>query len=165
MGIVPIPLPIIFVSQDLRGKFLLTPRDPVEAPLALELEKQLAEAAKTRRAATLKQNQVTDRIIVSEREKGRARDLAAEMVGANPHYITDAETIKRDAPEILNRHWAAMHRHLRAIAALVGPTSGSNLTSRKPASSAQPSKSACVKLKPPSDSISILTDIKRPIVL
>ena len=51
--------------------------------LALEIEKQLAAEAKKRRAATLKQNQATDRIILSEREKGRARDKAAEMVGAN----------------------------------------------------------------------------------
>jgi hypothetical protein len=31
-----------------------------------------------------------------------ARDKAAELVGANPHYVTDAKKIEQDAPELLD---------------------------------------------------------------
>ena len=29
---------------------------------------------------------------------GEAREKAAEMVGANPHYVTEAKKIEQDAP-------------------------------------------------------------------
>jgi len=32
---------------------------------------------------------------------GEARDKAAEKFEANPHYVTDAKQIAKDAPEIL----------------------------------------------------------------
>jgi hypothetical protein len=38
-----------------------------------------------------------------QREQGRARDKTAEMVGANPHYVTDAKKIERDALVILDQ--------------------------------------------------------------
>lgn len=61
-----------------------------------------AEGAEIRRAATLKQNQATVVEKFPQREQGRARDKAAEMIGANPHYVTDAKKIERDAPEVLD---------------------------------------------------------------
>ena len=36
-------------------------------------------------------------------DKGQARDKAAEMVGDNPHYVSDAKKIEQDAPEILEQ--------------------------------------------------------------
>ena len=33
---------------------------------------------------------------------GKARDLAAKMVGANRQYISDAKQIAKDAPEVLD---------------------------------------------------------------
>jgi hypothetical protein len=68
----------------------------------LEIEKQLAIEAKKCRAATLKQNQATVPQFFAEREKGEAREKAAEMVGANRQYVSDAKKIERDAPEILD---------------------------------------------------------------
>jgi hypothetical protein len=38
-----------------------------------------------------------------EQDKGEARKKAAAMVGANPHYVTDAKKIEQDAPEILEQ--------------------------------------------------------------
>ena len=37
-----------------------------------------------------------------EAEKGQARDKAAAMVSATPHYVIDAKKIEQDAPEILD---------------------------------------------------------------
>ena len=37
-----------------------------------------------------------------QREQGRARDKAAELVGASPRYVQDAKQIAKDAPEILD---------------------------------------------------------------
>jgi len=34
---------------------------------------------------------------------GKASDRAAKMLGINPHYITDAEKIEHDAPELLDQ--------------------------------------------------------------
>ena len=41
------------------------------------------------------------KIKLSESDKEQARDKAAKMLGINPHYITDAKRIDRDAPEVL----------------------------------------------------------------
>jgi hypothetical protein len=57
------------------------------------LEKQLAAEAKKRQRLSN-----ANRAIVPESEKGRARDKAAAMLGANPHYVTDAKKIEQDAP-------------------------------------------------------------------
>jgi len=34
---------------------------------------------------------------------GKSRDKAAELLGINPHYITVAKQIERDAPELLEK--------------------------------------------------------------
>jgi hypothetical protein len=39
---------------------------------------------------------------IPESDKGQARDKAAEMVGANRQYVSDAKKIEHDAPEILD---------------------------------------------------------------
>jgi len=39
---------------------------------------------------------------IPQAEAGKARDKAAEMLGANPHYVSDAKKIEQDAPEILD---------------------------------------------------------------
>jgi hypothetical protein len=59
----------------------------------LEIEKQLAAEAKKRQQATLKQDQSSVVERFPQREQGRARDLAAEMVGASPRYVQDAKQI------------------------------------------------------------------------
>jgi len=69
----------------------------------MELEKQLAEAAKLRRRAT--QNNNAGRAVPErfpEQEKGEAREKAAEMVGVNRQYVSDAKQIEKDAPEVLD---------------------------------------------------------------
>jgi hypothetical protein len=79
------------------GRRNLTPSQ--KAALAVEIEKQLAEAAKLRRRAT--QNNDAGRAVPErfpEQDKGEAREKAAAMVGANPHYVTDSEKIEQDAP-------------------------------------------------------------------
>jgi hypothetical protein len=83
------------------------PNPSQKAALALELEKQLAREAKKRqrehaqtapgRTGTLPE------IFPEVSDKGEAREKAAHMLGANPHYITDAKKIERDAPEILEQ--------------------------------------------------------------
>jgi hypothetical protein len=40
---------------------------------------------------------------LNDKEQGKARDKAAEMLGANPHYVTDAKKIEQDAPESLEQ--------------------------------------------------------------
>jgi hypothetical protein len=65
------------------GRRNLTPSQ--RAALALELEKQLSAEAKKRQQATLKQNQASVVAISPQREQSKARDKAAEMLGANPH--------------------------------------------------------------------------------
>lgn len=93
---------IAWIVANQLGRRNLTPSQ--KAALALELEKQLAEAAKLRRRAT--QNNNAGRAVVEKfppQEQGKARDKAAEMIGANPHYVTDAKKIERDAPEILDQ--------------------------------------------------------------
>jgi hypothetical protein len=69
-----------------------------KAALALELGKQLAVEAKKRQRLSN-----ANRAILPESEKGRARNKAAEIVGASPRYVQDAKQIAQDAPEILNQ--------------------------------------------------------------
>jgi hypothetical protein len=45
---------------------------------------------------------------IAQREQGKARDKAAELMGINRQYVSDAKRIAKEAPEILNRHRAAM---------------------------------------------------------
>jgi hypothetical protein len=72
--------------------------------VSLELEKQLAAEVKKRRLAT--QNNNAGRAVqerIPEQGKGQARDKAAKMLGANPHYVTDAQKIEHNAPELLEQ--------------------------------------------------------------
>jgi hypothetical protein len=88
-----------FLAANQLGRRNLTPSQ--KGVLALEIEKQLAEAAKLRRRAT--QINTAGKAVVAkfpQQEQGKARDKAAEMVGANPHYVSDAKQIEQDAPEI-----------------------------------------------------------------
>jgi hypothetical protein len=39
---------------------------------------------------------------IPPQEQGKARDIAASMVGANPYYVSDAKKIEHDAPELLD---------------------------------------------------------------
>ena len=66
------------------------------AALAIELEKQLAAEAKKRQRLS---NASKQKIAYSD--KGQARDQAAEMLGVNRQYVSDAKQIAKDAPEIL----------------------------------------------------------------
>lgn len=73
-----------------------------KSSLALELEKQLAEAAKFRRRATQKND--AGRAVqqkIAEQEKGQARDQAAKIAGMNRQYVSDAKKLEQDAPEVL----------------------------------------------------------------
>jgi hypothetical protein len=62
----------------------------------VEIEKQLAAEAKKRQRLNN-----ANRTILPESEKGRARETAAEMGGASPRYVEEAQQIAKDAPEIL----------------------------------------------------------------
>jgi hypothetical protein len=77
------------------GRRHLTPSQ--KGPLGEELEKQLAIEAKKRQRLN---NANREKIPYSE--KGKASERAAEMLGINPHYITDTKTIEQHAPEILD---------------------------------------------------------------
>lgn len=81
------------------------------AVIALAVEKALSEEAAQRRAAGLKQNQTDEgegADTVVERfpqrgDEGRAAVQAAQMVGTNAHYVTDAKKIEQNAPDLLEK--------------------------------------------------------------
>lgn len=58
--------------------------------MAKEIKPLLAVEAKNRRLSTLKQN-ATDGEIIPERDKGEARQKAAELVGTNRQYVPGAK--------------------------------------------------------------------------
>jgi hypothetical protein len=68
------------------------------------LEKQLAAEAKKRQAPgrTAPGKTLVERFPEAS-DTGEVREKAAKMVGANPHYVTDAKKIEQDAPEILEQ--------------------------------------------------------------
>ena len=68
-----------------------------KAALAVDLLPILKAEAKKRQV-----RKPTDyvREQIPEQTTGRARDKAAEMVGVNPHYVTDAEKIKTTSPKL-----------------------------------------------------------------
>jgi hypothetical protein len=87
---------LAWIAANQLGRRNLTPSQ--KAALALELEKQLAAEAKKRiRLSNASKEKIADS------DKGQARDKAAAMVGANPHYVSDAKKIEQDAPEILEQ--------------------------------------------------------------
>lgn len=61
--------------------------------VALGIEKAEAERAKQRMSDGGKGVEKIPHL-------GKARDKASEAVGANPHYVTDAKRIEREAPEL-----------------------------------------------------------------
>ena len=61
--------------------------------MALEIEKIEAVEAKKRQGT---RTDVGERFPQSS-EAARSKDIAADRVGANPHYVTDAKRIAREA--------------------------------------------------------------------
>jgi hypothetical protein len=81
---------IAWIVANQIGRRNLTPSQ--RTPVGVELEKQLAVEAKKRRGMR------TDLVEqVPPSDFGKARDKAAKMLGINPHYITDAKKIEREA--------------------------------------------------------------------
>jgi N6-adenosine-specific RNA methylase IME4 len=70
-----------------------------KAMIATEVKPALEKEARKRQLSTLKQN--TDKELVPEREQGEARNKAGEMFGVSGRYVSDAEKIKREAPEFV----------------------------------------------------------------
>jgi hypothetical protein len=68
--------------------------------LALEIEKQLAAEAKKRMALGGK---MKGKAILPDLQRGQARDKAAEMLGINPHYVTDATQNNKAAKAVVER--------------------------------------------------------------
>ncbi len=74
--------------------------------VALEIERVEAEAAKKRQsAAGGDKRSLVEQIpqAVEVADRGRARDRAAEAVGVNSKYVTDAKRIEREAPELAEK--------------------------------------------------------------
>jgi hypothetical protein len=94
--------PLAFVlSLNLHRRHLTSDQ---KAAVAVSIEEYEAEAARERQLATLKKGDekpVPESF--PEREKGEARDKAAEKVGTNPRYVSDAKRIKNDAPDVFER--------------------------------------------------------------
>ena len=72
--------------------------------MALEVERVLAEEAKERQLANLKQysepNTVVEKIPQREPEE-KSREKAASIIGnTNARYVQDAKKIEREAPEV-----------------------------------------------------------------
>jgi hypothetical protein len=78
------------------GRRNLTPSQ--KAALALELEKQLTVEAKKRQRLNN-----ANRQLIAPSEKGKARDKAAKMLGANHQYVSDAKLIAKKSPEMLEQ--------------------------------------------------------------
>ena len=67
------------------------------AALATDIEKVLAEEAKARQGA---RNDITE--IFPESRAGEARAQAAEIVGTNARYVSDAKKIAQQAPDLFD---------------------------------------------------------------
>ena len=72
------------------------------AMIATEFKPLLEEEAEKRRLATLKQYQVSDKELIPEREQGQARDKAGELFNVSGRYVSEAEKIKKEAPEYVD---------------------------------------------------------------
>jgi hypothetical protein len=83
---------IVWIVANQLGRRNLTPSQ--KAALALELEKQLAIEAKKKEA---QRKMTLEKIPKSPLPVVHAAEQAAAMVGANPHYVTDAKKIEQDA--------------------------------------------------------------------
>jgi hypothetical protein len=87
---------IAWIVANQLGRRNLTPSQ--KGPLGMELKKQLAAEAKKRRGMR------TDLVATLPlSEFGKAREKAAEMVGASPRYVQDAKQVAQEAPEIFEQ--------------------------------------------------------------
>lgn len=86
------------VSLNLQRRHLTSSQ---RAVVALEVEKHLAEEAKARQFAQLKQNRRTVKEKIPERDKGQARTHAARMVKTNDRYVSEAKKLAHEAPDLL----------------------------------------------------------------
>ena len=71
------------------------------AVVALDIERELADQAAKRRAATLKQSTATDPQIFAER--GEAREQAAHLAGTNRQYVSDAKKVAAIRPDLIEK--------------------------------------------------------------
>jgi len=69
------------------------------AAVGVEELPRLEDEAEKRKASTLKKGDKPVREIIPQREKGKATEKAAEIVGVNPRYVSDAKKIKEKDPE------------------------------------------------------------------
>ncbi len=70
------------------------------AMLAVEFLPLLEEEARRRQLSGLIQNQDTVVEKIPQREMGKAREKAGEIVGASGRYVSDAKKIKSESPEL-----------------------------------------------------------------
>lgn len=86
------------VSMNLKRRHLTSVQ---RAAVAAEMLPLLEKEAKERQLSSLKQNS-TVREKIPERESGKASEQVAKLTGTNPHYVTDAKKIKKEAPEVFD---------------------------------------------------------------
>ena len=86
------------VSMNLKRRHLTSGQ---RATIALDMLPALEQEAKERQGAQSHFAHVRER--VPEDEKGRARDHAAELFQTNPHYVSDAKTLKDEAPDLFDQ--------------------------------------------------------------
>lgn len=89
--------PIAYVWSLNAARRHLTPSQ--RAACALDVEARYAEQARERQGTRTDLGNIPERFPESQ---GDARDKAAAVTGANPHYITDAKAIARADPEMLD---------------------------------------------------------------
>lgn len=87
--------PLAYVIANTRHRHMTAGQ---KACMALEIERYEADEAKKRRGAR------TDIVeLIPPSEMGKARDKAAESVGVNPRYVSDAKHLQVHAPDLLER--------------------------------------------------------------
>lgn len=75
-----------------------------KAVIAVTLEKEFAKAAKLRMSARSRAKPGVEKFPPHE-GKGKARDAAAQAVGVNSHYVTDAKALAAGRPDLLKEVW------------------------------------------------------------
>ena len=91
----------LVVSLNLQRRHLSSQQ---KAALATQLEEYEAKRARDRKLSTLKQgDEKPDTEKFPYRDAGEARQKAAQQIGTNPRYVSDAKRIKRDAPDVFER--------------------------------------------------------------